>query len=697
MPGKAAIISLENIQALSLALLLFTYLVLALSTAQIHYLETVHRVTIEKIFDQNVFGSTNADATAAIGFFLLFIGLTFRRSALARLVSAALFASAVATALTGSDWLRIAALAGTVPVVAGLVLYSSVRSRRLAVIDNADPKTMGEPLGRESKPVGIHLPSVGRVGLAFMLVIIAIEIGAIARWVTYPFMPTEMYGDLSWKFAGLESALFHSFGLLSPYLVVLIAFSFLYKWYIGDLLRKASRIFGGQKQSREPDSSNEPSNKPERLPGIDDSGRGRQVKGDGPVVASYARKSSILTIKKSYWIILAAALIIAPMVALYPHLPGINPAGSGVSTDEQYYVKWMSALRADGTATWTDAVGNAFTVNKGDRPLTLLLILALSNITGSQDLMVIRYLPVALAPMLVLATYSLLRFSLKSEETKVKLYASIGAIFAAFSPQIVVGEYAGLLANWLALIPTYFVFYFLIKGWDSASRNQMIRNFGILFGMLLLIMLLHLYTWAHMLTVTLLFAAISFLFARKSVTSPRIKVALMLIVVGSSFAIDYARSSFFETPAAGASDSAIGTNIVPHDTAGRWDRLFFTLHTNVGGFLSLPILLILALVWIVKADLSKTLNRIMLSMVFILAIPITFGSIEFQTRVLYNIPLHVFALLALSQTKYSLEKSRLIIPIAIALIIMTYSLRAMANLYIELPPGFVLDNQFLLP
>ena len=87
------------------------------------------------------------------------------------------------------------------------------------------------------------MPGARRVGVAFLLIIIVIESGALVRWITYPAFPAEMYGDASWKFAGLESALFHSLSLLSPYLVVLIAFSFLYKWYIIDLLKKVSHVF----------------------------------------------------------------------------------------------------------------------------------------------------------------------------------------------------------------------------------------------------------------------------------------------------------------------------------------------------------------------------------------------------------------------------------------------------------------------
>lgn len=42
----------DNIKALSPALLFFVYAVLALSTAQMHYLETLHRATVQRIIQK---------------------------------------------------------------------------------------------------------------------------------------------------------------------------------------------------------------------------------------------------------------------------------------------------------------------------------------------------------------------------------------------------------------------------------------------------------------------------------------------------------------------------------------------------------------------------------------------------------------------------------------------------------------------
>jgi hypothetical protein len=680
-------LNIRNLKAVSLALLLFIYPILVLSTASVRYIETIHRVSLGQIFNHSLFGSPMADSLAALGFMLLFVSLAFRSTTL-RLASVAAFAVGMVLYFSSPGILHAVGIATLPSLITSLVVVA---------IANRNSTTRGA--SRSSIRTHFNI-DIYRVASAFLVIIIILEIGALARWISYPMFPTEIYSDPSWSFAKLESALFHSLGLLSPFLVVLIAFSFFYKWFILDVLKRMARALMGKSDS----GTSMPSAKLfETKQGPTKSSDQQGPRGppygeaEAPVVATYATKSSTL-VRNAHWMILAAALVIAPLLAIYPHLPGVNPTGMGVSTDEQYYMNWMSQLRADGGATWSDTISRAFTINSGDRPLTLLLILTITNLIGTTDLMVIRFLPVALAPILVLANYLLLRYALRSkDEGRLMLYASIGAIFAVFSPQIVVGEYAGLLANWMALIAAYFAFYFLLKGWECQVRIQVIRAFGVLFAILVVMMHVHLYTWAHLLAIMLLFAGTSYIFARKSETRPTAKIIFILIIVGSTFLIDYAKSSYLATPGAAGSDSAIGNNIQPKDTTGRWDRLFFTLNTYVGGFLSNPALFLLGLIWVVRADLSKGLDRLLLSMLFLLAIPITFGSIEFQTRVLYNMPFHIPALLALNSISIKDRPFRLLLIIAIVATLATYALRSIANLYLQVPEGFVLDRQFLIP
>jgi hypothetical protein len=695
-------VNARNARAVALALLLFVYPIIVLSFASVRYTETIHRISTSQTFDQSLFGSIAADSLAALGFLALFTSMAFSSKA-ARIGSIAVFAAGIVLYLASPSILELAGIA-TLPSLVALLAVTALANRNKTV-------------ATESQSFRFGKDELYRVGSALLVIIIILEVGALAKWMTHPFFPSEIYseGDPSWRFAELESALFLSFGLMSPYLVVLIAFSFFYKWFVPDISRRISKAMRPETNT---DLKDQQAVK-EREHTIDEQearsrDESRSVRNSatspsgssgapGHAMTTYATRvrESILS-KNAHWLFLCAALIIAPLLMIYPHLPGVNPAGSGVSTDEQYYMNWMSALRAGITTftPWFDIITSTFTINNGDRPLTLVLILTIANITGSPDLMVIRFLPVALAPILVMANYLLIRYGIRSkDESRLRVYAGIGAIFAALSPQIVVGAYAGFLANWIALIPAYFGFYFLIRGWDSQNRNQAIVSFATLFAILVFMMLIHVYTWAHFLTAMMIFSGLSFLVSRKTVPNPTIKIIILVAIVATAFSLDYAKSYFFSTPAAAESDSALGKNILPQDTSARWNRLFFTMSSYVGGFLSNPMLLVLGLVWLLKkSDLRKGLDRSVLSMSFILALPIALGSIEFQTRVLYNMPFQIPAILALyaiaSETKGSY---RYLLIVTVLLVLATYAIRAMANLYLDLPDGFVLDDQFLLP
>ena len=675
-------LSRRNIRAASLALLLFLYPVVALSYLSINYTETIHRITMRQSFDVSLFGSIEADSLAAIGFGLFFLALNSRLN-VSKVAFALLFVAAISALFTASTSLILGALA-ILPAIIALLITAAVADRK-------------KPL----RTGAVRLPLDGkRVAAMFLGIVIIIEAGALARWISYPFIPGEIYADISWKFAELESALFHTLGLLSPVFLVLLAFSFLYRWYILDGLKKIAKAVAPQKHPAIVSQSAKPV---ERKPKVVDTA----VRSKSPsLVMTYASTNS-LTSTHLHRGLLAMALAVAPLLMIYPHLPGINPGGEGVSTDEQYYTEWMSLLRESISASdgsLTQILVSAFSINDGDRPLTLLAILAISNLANVPDLMVIRFLPVALAPALVASNYFLLRRTLSAKQfgaNRVKVFAAIGAVLAIFSPQIVVGEYAGLLANWIALTVAYLAFYLTIRGWESTDRTNTLVSFGALFAILLATMLIHLYTWAHLLAVIVLFAGLGYILSRSTVAEPKIKILLMISVVLASFAVDYGRSMYFGTPAAAEGDSALASNMEAHDPASRWDRLYVTLGSYVGGFLSNPAIFLLALVWIVRSK-SSGLSILMLSMIFMLSVPFAIGSVEFQTRVLYNTPIHIAAVMALMWTGSKLGRQnedkylQKLLIVGMIFVMATYALRAMANLPLELPDGYQLERDFLL-
>lgn len=146
----------------------------------------------------------------------------------------------------------------------------------------------------------------------------------------------------------------------------------------------------------------------------------------------------------SFFVILSISL------ALIPHLSTLNKDNQQIGSDSETYVKWMIQLQQ--SKNLQSFLKSAFIdLTGGDRPLTLIFLFVLTAIITSPTLDTIEYLPVILGPPLVLVVYFLTR-ELTSDET--------ASIFAAFLTglgyfQISIGIYAGLYANWIALLIGY--------------------------------------------------------------------------------------------------------------------------------------------------------------------------------------------------------------------------------------------------
>jgi hypothetical protein len=83
-----------------------------------------------------------------------------------------------------------------------------------------------------------------------------------------------------------------------------------------------------------------------------------------------------------------------------------------------------------------------------------------------------------------------------------------------------------------------------------------------LFAILTLVMVIHLYTWAHFVAMILLFAALSFIFSRKTVFMPKTKTILLLALVITTVVVEYGRSSYFSTLPLTDSESVVTRNVL---------------------------------------------------------------------------------------------------------------------------------------
>jgi hypothetical protein len=413
-------------------------------------------------------------------------------------------------------------------------------------------------------------------------------------------------------------------------------------------------------------------------------------------------------------------MILSIVVTTYPHLPGVNESGTGISVDEQAYVNWLAEFRelqSEGIATSSyEMILAIFDKGLGDRPLSILFLLVLGDITGFSDATIVRYLPAMLAPAFVVTCYCLVRYgylthtkATNSTWNKNTLAYTV-PFAAAFCPQIVVGLYAGFLANWLALLTGFLAMLFAIRISEMAGRldprgvgrKHLVITTLLFFTTLTVTMLLHIYTWGFFVLALLLFAFYSYFSIRKSGPSKKseaIRITIVLIaVIAASIIVDIVKSSYFSVTSGLVTDSFLAERSFGLENFNaRWETIYFTLGSYVGGYLSHPGIMMLALFWVFRTSNFRGLERLMFSMLFVLAIPMLFGTTLIQARLLYIVPLFIPAVLFIDSIRREKNNIFLFLIPAILLSMVVYALRAMVNLYLVLPEGYEIDTPFLAP
>ena len=378
--------------------------------------------------------------------------------------------------------------------------------------------------------------------------------------------------------------------------------------------------------------------------------------------------------RKKKTIYLSLIILLSIIITVIPHLPTVNPDGQQVGVDTGYYVNWVHALA--NSANPGELLNQAFVVqNQGQRPLSLLFIYSLDQITNFDSAIVVEYLPLILGPALTMAIYFLTR-----ELTSNDFAALMSGFVTAVSFQVLIGIYAGFYANWLALILGYLSFVFMFR---FLKRGGM-KNLAI-YGLLnLMTLFTHVYTWS-----ILSIAAGAFLLvvtaARpiKWSLGNRKKAVLLLLVLGSTVAIDIARSNITGASGGIEGDIQVADRLAgPEQFALRWNNLTYTTTAYVGGQFANFVILGLGLYWMARTRVQDPTSLFLLIFLSIGILPFLFGEWVVQTRVFYNMPFQIPAAIALAHIIRHKMSPR---PIPIYIWLIFIAINAVSNFFLVLP------------
>lgn len=534
------------------------WIIEVLDVLQIPVYPTIYRVTFYTVFDAHLLGSTIFDNHMIIALSLVLVLLSVKRGYL----TLPFVAGYVIAGIFYSDVIWILALV-SLPLTAGL---------------------LGVTRKDIWKGVATYAP--------FSFVVFS-AISALV-WITLPLFPSQIFSDDNrWVIPRSEAMLYLALGNLSPFISVLLAYSFLLKRYDKYFLRLLIP----------------PKENPQ-----DDRDR------------SGAHPSIVLLV----FMLLGAAL------PFYPYIHSINPNDQSVGTDVFQYTQHVESLLESRSIT--EVVTKAFiSINGGDRPLTLMLLYIAKITTQLETSTVVEYFPVILTPFTLLTEYMFIR----TFTNKIKTIAIVLG-FTLFSAQFLAGIYAAFYANWLAVCFTYLTFFFLQRFWKTLN----IWFIVFLSFCLILISLSHTYTWSFVVGIFVIFQIITLLQKKKDPnTRSYLLIIYITLAIIASIVFDIGRASLTGSLTGFESDAIVTSDYL--DIAKypeRWINLRYTFNTFLGGYLTNTVMMFMALLYILfRSDYSRVHDRILLSSIFIGAIPILFGDYQIQSRIFYNMPIHIIA------------------------------------------------------
>lgn len=376
------------------------------------------------------------------------------------------------------------------------------------------------------------------------------------------------------------------------------------------------------------------------------------------------------------------SMIVSIVLVLIPQHPSINPDNQNIGVDTWYYVTWIGQLERSNSLS--EFVYQAFIVQglNGDRSLSLIFLFLVYQVVGGDLVEVIEHSPIIFGPGLVLALYFL-----TSELVRNDKIAVIAGFLGAVSFHTLIGIYAGFYANWLALIVGYISIVFLFR-YLRAGRLSDIVAFSTL---LLVVLLLHAYTWTIVAAVAAIFLLTLLVLHRKrkknnnyGADSPFIRrriVWLLLSGIALSVAVDVTKA--LSTGSSGGLERDIEiaqTRFGIDEFTLRWQILSTTMHDIFGGVFSNFIILLLALFWVFTSNMREPAVVFLMIYFSVGLLPLLVGSLTIQARVFYDMPIEIPA--AISLYHIARRTGSLLVPLAGCTWLVAVSLLTVLNFYL---------------
>ncbi|WP_458747517.1 hypothetical protein [Candidatus Nitrosocosmicus sp. T] len=371
---------------------------------------------------------------------------------------------------------------------------------------------------------------------------------------------------------------------------------------------------------------------------------------------------------------LLVIIFLSIAVSMIPHLSTVNEDNIVIGSDTKYYIRFLETM-ADSSG-YGEVLYKAFViVVTGDRPLSLLFFYWLSNIFYQGNFyFLLEDLPILLGPLLVMSIYFLTLSITRNHFTS--LFASLITI----PSHILIGIYAGLYANWFALIWGYMAILFLFKLLDEPRKINLL-----IFSILLIILLFsHAQTWTiFMYTIGLFIAILIFKNKREN---KKIVLSTVFSIL-PSLLIDLARMLFLNSSGVKQELSfALEREVGIHGVYVIWNNLIDTAHLYLAGQIANPIILLLVIYWLYTTKIKVNYAIFLIIFFSLFTLPLLFADATIQARFFYEIPFQIPAAIALTVLK---QRAGSYLTFAICLWLTVMSLYMAENFVLVVPDRFL--------
>lgn len=448
----------------------------------------------------------------------------------------------------------------------------------------------------------------------FLVLITGFEAIVLIHWVLLPFGITT---PLSW-FANLELDLFYIAAHLAPLIVLMI----MCLWF----LRPLSNYLGFDKILKL------------------ESGNYTNIANDNSGV--------------NHLFFLGLAIFFAVIGALYPYSPAINPSSMPVGVDVHWYVEWMAEIEKN--------LYSAFTVERGSRPVILLLIYAIEHVFRVGVSEVVKFFPVLLNPLLVLSIYFMI-----SQASQDLEFAAISSLLTGLGTNITVGMFAYFLANTLGLVFLFSAFGFLFNA--LRTKNYIYLISASVFGSLAVFT--HPWTFIQYYVVMVLFLVYRYFIEKR----PEGCLTVLLYLCTTGLA-DLFKGVLIDGLAGYGSIAANPPQLL--SVFNFWDNNIVAFRQRFGGLLSVTILLCIAAYGVYKLKRSDSFHIFLTILLVVSSFYYFMADCVIQSRIVYNIPFGVFTALGVASIiRWKVNNNfKKIFVLFIFLYMVVYMLRSMGNI-----------------